>query len=58
VRRWIERARPEVDKLFERLTAQAEQLAENASDWMAGARAKAAKGEDPPAKPEHSDHSH
>ena len=58
VRKWIERARPEVDKLFERLTTQAEQLAENASDWMANARGKVADGEGEPPKSGHEGHSH
>ncbi|WP_394850348.1 hypothetical protein LZC95_23185 [Pendulispora brunnea] len=40
VRKWIERARPEIDKLLERLTAQAEELAENAGDFMATARGR------------------
>ncbi|WP_394839641.1 hypothetical protein LVJ94_22405 [Pendulispora rubella] len=47
VRKWIERARPEIDKLLERLTAQAEELAENAGDFMATARGRvSAKSDD------------
>lgn len=38
VRKWIERTRPEVDKVLERLTTRAEKLVENAGDWMASAR--------------------
>ncbi|WP_394828791.1 hypothetical protein [Pendulispora albinea] len=49
IRKWLERARPEVDKLLERLTAQAEELAENAGDWMATARGRiSVKDEDGP----------
>ncbi|HWL85866.1 MAG TPA: hypothetical protein VNO21_08695 [Polyangiaceae bacterium] len=57
VRKWIDLARPEIDKLLERLTAQAEELAENAGDWMATARGRiATKKDDEP--PGHSGHTH
>ena len=38
IRQLMERARPELEKLFERLTTSAEELAENASDFMSTAR--------------------
>lgn len=46
VRRWIDKARPELDKLLERLTTQAEELAERSGDWMASARERVASGAD------------
>ncbi len=57
VRKWLERARPEIDALLERITAHAEELAENAGDWMAVARGRISskEGGDPP---DHSGHTH
>jgi hypothetical protein len=40
VRKWIEEARPKMDGLFDRLTGQAEKMAETATDFMASARAR------------------
>jgi len=58
VRKWVELARPEIDKLLERLTAQAEELAENAGDWMATARGRISTKDGGDEPPGHSGHTH